>query len=140
MIYLQWTINSIAKKTGTLSFKVWNKGSPYKSKSKRNKWKASQLESKKLKCGCLAGHQRLTTLIIATQKAESRWIAVQSQPQANNAWVPISKKKNPSQKKDWWSGSRCRPWVQTLVPLKKKKRKKRNVAVCCIHDLIYRKP
>jgi hypothetical protein len=21
--------------------------------------------------------------------------------------------KNPSQKKGWWSGSRCRPWVQT---------------------------
>jgi hypothetical protein len=34
--------------------------------------------------------------------------------------------KNPSQKekkkkKDWWSGSRCRPWVQTPVKIKKKK-------------------
>jgi hypothetical protein len=34
--------------------------------------------------------------------------------QANSSQDPISK--------DWWNGSRCRPWVQTLVPQKKKKK------------------
>jgi hypothetical protein len=29
--------------------------------------------------------------------------------------------KNIHQKKGWWSGSRCRPWVQIPVPQKKKK-------------------
>jgi hypothetical protein len=28
--------------------------------------------------------------------------------------------KIPNTKKGWWSGSRCRPWVQALVPKKKK--------------------
>jgi hypothetical protein len=36
---------------------------------------------------------------------------------ANSSQDPISK--NPAQKKGWWSGSRCRPWVQAPV-LKKK--------------------
>jgi hypothetical protein len=40
--------------------------------------------------------------------------------QANSFWDPISKK--PITKKGWWSGSRCRPWVQTSVPPKKKKK------------------
>jgi hypothetical protein len=37
----------------------------------------------------------------------------------NSSWDPISRK--PITKKDWQSGSRCRPCVQALVPPKKKK-------------------
>jgi hypothetical protein len=33
--------------------------------------------------------------------------------------------KNPSQKNDWWSDTRCRPRPQVLVPKKKKKKKKK---------------
>jgi hypothetical protein len=39
--------------------------------------------------------------------------------QANSSQDPISKE--PIVRKGWWSSSRCRPWVQTLVPQKKKK-------------------
>jgi hypothetical protein len=41
---------------------------------------------------------------------------------ANSSWDSVSKKKkkDPSQKKGWQSGSRCRPWVQTPVPKKKR--------------------
>jgi hypothetical protein len=35
---------------------------------------------------------------------------------ANSSWDPVSK--NSSQKKGWWSGSRCRLWVQVPVPQK----------------------
>jgi hypothetical protein len=28
--------------------------------------------------------------------------------------------KNPNAKKGWWNGSRCRPWVQTLILQKQK--------------------
>jgi hypothetical protein len=38
---------------------------------------------------------------------------------ANSSRDPISKK--PTTKKDLWSGSRCRPWVQDPAPQKKKK-------------------
>jgi hypothetical protein len=41
--------------------------------------------------------------------------------QANSSTDPMLKK--PITKKCWWSGSRCRPWVQTPVPQKKKKKK-----------------
>jgi hypothetical protein len=45
------------------------------------------------------------------------------------AWTNSSKahilKKNPNKKKDWWSGSRCRPQVKTLIWKKKKKKKKK---------------
>jgi hypothetical protein len=37
---------------------------------------------------------------------------------ANSSWDPISKQ--PIIKKDWWSGSSCRPWVWTPVLQKKK--------------------
>jgi hypothetical protein len=46
----------------------------------------------------------LTPVIIATQEAEIRRIAVQSQPPQIVLRDPISK--NPSQKWGWWSGSR----------------------------------
>jgi hypothetical protein len=35
---------------------------------------------------------------------------------------PISKRLFTHTKKGWWSGSRCRPWVQHPVLQKKKKR------------------
>jgi hypothetical protein len=53
-----------------------------------------------------AGHQWLTFVILATQEAEIK-IAVRSQPEASSLREPISKK--PFTKKDWWSGSRCKP-------------------------------
>jgi hypothetical protein len=40
------------------------------------------------------------------------------------AWTKFENpylEKKASQKNGWWSGSRCRPWVQTLVPQKKNK-------------------
>jgi hypothetical protein len=39
---------------------------------------------------------------------------------ANTSWDPISK--NPITERGWWSGSRCRHWVQAPVPKKKKKK------------------
>jgi hypothetical protein len=41
---------------------------------------------------------------------------VQNQPPANSSGDPISKKIH--HKKGWWSGPRCRPWVQAPVPQK----------------------
>jgi hypothetical protein len=44
------------------------------------------------------------------------------------AWANISTRpylKKPFTKKDWWSGSRCRPWIQAPVQQKKKKKKRR---------------
>jgi hypothetical protein len=43
---------------------------------------------------------------------------------ANSSWDPISKR--PITKKDGWSGSRCRLWVQTPVPHKKNSTPLRN--------------
>jgi hypothetical protein len=59
----------------------------------------------------LAGNQWLTPVILAT---------VLMPGQANSSWDPILK--NPLTKKGWWSDSRYRPWVQTLVLQKKPKR------------------
>jgi hypothetical protein len=39
--------------------------------------------------------------------------------QANSSQDPISKKPTTKKEKSWWSGSRCRPCVQTPVPKKK---------------------
>jgi hypothetical protein len=68
------------------------------------------------------------TIMLATQEAEIRKMS--SKPaQANNSWDPVletnkqtNKKTKPSQKKGWWSGSRCKPRVQIPI-LKKRKRK-----------------
>jgi hypothetical protein len=49
----------------------------------------------------LSGHQWLTPVILATQEAEIRRIAVQSQPGANNSQGSISEKKNIIQKVEW---------------------------------------
>jgi hypothetical protein len=43
--------------------------------------------------------------------------------QPNRLQDPILKK--PITIKDWWSDSRCRPWVQTPAPQKKKKERKK---------------
>jgi hypothetical protein len=64
----------------------------------------------------IAGHWWLTRVILATQKAEIRRITVQSQPQQTVHKTLSQKKKKKTKKKVWWSGLRCRPWVQTLVP------------------------
>jgi hypothetical protein len=52
----------------------------------------------------------LTPLILATQEAEIRRIAVQSQPGQSSSWDPIKKKKY---KNTAGCITRCRPWVQT---------------------------
>jgi hypothetical protein len=49
----------------------------------------------------------LRPVILATQEAEIRRIAVQSQP--GQIVRETLSQKYPSQKKGWWSGSRCRP-------------------------------
>jgi hypothetical protein len=49
----------------------------------------------------------LTLVILATQEAEIRRITVRRQPREIVHETLISK--NASQKKGWWSGSRCRP-------------------------------
>jgi hypothetical protein len=40
--------------------------------------------------------------------------------QTNSSLRPYFKKKKKITEKGWWSSSRCRPWVQTPVPKKKK--------------------
>jgi hypothetical protein len=57
-------------------------------------------------------------VILATQEAAVKRVMVQSQPRANSSHDPIPKKTTTEQ--GWWSGSRCRPRVQTPVPRKKK--------------------
>jgi hypothetical protein len=63
----------------------------------------------------------LTAVILATQEAEIRRIMVLSQPRQilceTLSW------KIPSQKR-WWSGSRCRTWVQTPASQKLRKQSK----------------
>jgi hypothetical protein len=64
-----------------------------------------------------AGHRWLTPIILDTQEAEIKRIKVQSQPR--QIVCEILSRKKPITKKSWWSGSRCRLWVQTAVPQKK---------------------
>jgi hypothetical protein len=72
-----------------------------------------------------ARHWWLTPVILAIQEAVIRRIVVPSQPrQINSSWDSILKKSH-HKKKDWWSGSRYRPWVKTPVLEKKKKKKER---------------
>jgi hypothetical protein len=59
-------------------------------------------------------------VILATQEAEIRRIAVWSQ-HGQIVCKTLSQEK-PITKKNWWSGLRCRPWVQAPVPQKKKKK------------------
>jgi hypothetical protein len=82
--------------------------------NKQSKWKS------KNKKPCIKSFFELgtglTPVILATQEAEIRWIAVQSQ--LGQIVCETLSRRNPSPKKDWWSGSRCRPWVQ--IPVLKK--------------------
>jgi hypothetical protein len=80
-------------------------------------------------------------VILTTQEAEIGRILVQSQPRLI-VHENLSQK-NPSQKKDWWSGSRCRSRVQIPVSQKKTKiaLKKRLVSITitiklkiCLHQ------
>jgi hypothetical protein len=45
-------------------------------------------------------------------------------------------KKHPTQKRGWWSGSRCRAWVQTPAPPKKSKNQETNMANCSLGVVI----
>jgi hypothetical protein len=73
-----------------------------------------------------ARHRGLKPIILPTQETEFRRIMVQSQPQENSLWDPISEK-NSSPKMSCRVAqsksaclSRVRPWVQTpVLPLKK---------------------
>jgi hypothetical protein len=65
------------------------------------------------------GNQVLTPVILATQETEIRRIMVQNQPRQLVCETLSQKKKKPFTKKGWWSGSRCRPQVQTPAPQKK---------------------
>jgi hypothetical protein len=69
-----------------------------------------------------ARYQWLTPVIPATQEAEIRRIKVWSQP--GQIVRKTLSRKNPSQKKGWWSGSRWQPLIQTAALQKKKKKKK----------------
>jgi hypothetical protein len=80
--------------------------------------RSTKFNRKSLKYTILTGCQWLMSVILATQVAETRRIKVQGQPRQNSSQDPISK--YPFTKKGWWSGSRCRPWVQTPVWEKKK--------------------
>jgi hypothetical protein len=53
------------------------------------------------------GRRWLMPVILASQEAEIRRIAIQHQPW-EIVYETISQK-NPSHKKDWWSASGCRP-------------------------------
>jgi hypothetical protein len=52
-------------------------------------------------------------VILATEEAEVRKIAIRSHP-VQIVCETLSQKK-PITKKGWWSGSMCRLWVQALV-------------------------
>jgi hypothetical protein len=60
----------------------------------------------------IVGHQLLMPVILATQEAEIRKIAIQSQSQANISWGPILK--IPITKKDWPSVSSGRAPAQQM--------------------------
>jgi acetolactate synthase small subunit len=53
-----------------------------------------------------AGHHWLTLVILATEEEEISRITVQSQPR--QIVLETLFKKNPSQKKGWWSVLKCR--------------------------------
>jgi hypothetical protein len=63
---------------------------------------------------------------LSYSEAEIRRIMVCRRPRQIVLWNPIMKK--PITKKDWWSGSRCSSWVQTLVPKKKKTKTKESIS------------
>jgi hypothetical protein len=54
-----------------------------------------------------ARYQWLMLVILATWEAEIKKITVRSQPR--QIVLKTLSCKNPSQKKGWWGGSRCRP-------------------------------
>jgi hypothetical protein len=56
----------------------------------------------------------ITAVILATKETEIRKLEVWSQP-GQIVQETLSQKKKTITKKGWWSGSRCRPWVQAPV-------------------------
>jgi hypothetical protein len=77
-----------------------------------------------------AGCWWLTPEILAIQEAEIQRLMIQSQPR-QIVWGTVSQE-NLSQKKGWWSSSRCRPWVQTSVPPSPPKKKKISSGFCIL--------
>jgi hypothetical protein len=69
-------------------------------------------------------HWWLTPVILAIQETEIRRIEVRSQPR-QIVWETLSWKYL-TQRKGWWSGLRCRPWVEAPVLQKKIKLIKKN--------------
>jgi hypothetical protein len=70
-------------------------------------------------------HRWLESIILATQEDCAGQIVHETLSQ-----------KNLPQKKGWWSGSRCRPWVQTPVLQRKKKKNTTDLANCsCVEHL-----
>jgi hypothetical protein len=70
-----------------------------------------------LKINNLARSQWLTPVILATQEAEIRRMAVRSLP-GQIVLETLSRGKKKITKKGWWSSSRCWSWVQTPAPQK----------------------
>jgi hypothetical protein len=68
-------------------------------------------KAKHKKTSFMAGHQWLMPILLATQEAEIRRIAVQSQHR------PYLEK--PLHKKGWWSGLRQRPSQTSVLPKEK---------------------
>jgi 4-hydroxy-3-methylbut-2-en-1-yl diphosphate synthase IspG/GcpE len=58
-----------------------------------------------LKIAIVARHRWLMSIILATQEAEVRRITINPGKIVHETLS----QKNPSHKKGWWSGSRCRP-------------------------------
>jgi hypothetical protein len=63
-------------------------------------------------------HHWLMPIILAAQEAEIRRITVPSQPR--HIVLKTASWQKSITKKSWWSDRRCKPWVQTLIPQKKK--------------------
>jgi hypothetical protein len=70
-------------------------------------------------------HWWFTPVILATQEIEIRRIVVQSHPR--QIICKNLSRRNPSQKKDWCCGLRCRPWVLALVPHTHTQKKPRKI-------------
>jgi hypothetical protein len=80
-------------------------------------------------------YQWLMPVILATKEAEIRRTMVRSQPR-QIVHKTLSQKKTHHRKRAWWSGSRCRPWVQAPV-LQKAKTKTNKVTFPAQHGVFF---
>jgi hypothetical protein len=74
----------------------------------------NELKTKQQKSLGTARHLWLMPVLLATQKPEMRKIVVWRHP--GQIVRETLSQKNPTTKKGWYNGSRCRPWVQTPIP------------------------